>query len=808
MTCCSGASRLGAVLVLALVCVTASADDRATFTVGVVYDGPTDGQAASQRHLDLTDLISRETVELTRREFDVAFPERKRLSGAWSRESIAAALAKLVADPEVDVVLAMGTLASDEACRLTELPKTVIAPFAIDPDVQLLPVASDDEGRLISGVRNLNYLSAPGGAARDLRAFTEIANFSRIHIPVDAVMLEGIPQLLEFAKSIGEQLGLEYVLVPADESADELLDRLPPETEAVYVPPLSRFSEREFDRLIAGLIKRKLPSFSLIGRADVERGIMAGLRAATDDPRLARRVALNIQRTLLGEDAGTLPVSMEQQDRLTFNMGTVRAIDFSIRWRTLIDAELIHREGGLVPGRTISLDEAVGEALGANLSLRAKEIEVEVGRENVSQALSSFRPFVDAAVGYTTVDEDQAEISFGRQAEQTLDGSLQLSQLVYSDTTLANLSVARDLQSALEQGYVSLQLDIAVEAAVAFLEVLKTEALEWIDRENLRLTESNLDLARKREQIGYSGPADVYRWESELAIDRGKLIAAINRTRARRLALNRLMNRPQTERFDPSEPDIADPRFLSGATRLSPYLDSMARSAIFTEFIVREGLANSPEIRALDASIAAQERTSVAARRSFWAPEIGLFGAFEHVFDRSGSGSEPSPILGEVPDDAWSIGVSATLPLFTGGARRSLLRQSNEELSRLRVERANLAQSIELRVRLGMTRVNSTFPAIDLAREAADAATRNLDLVTDSYSRGVLSIIDLLDAQSATLVAEQSASNAIYDFFIDLMELQRAANSIGFLMSEAGREAWYDRLDRHFEEATAGTAER
>ncbi len=104
-------------------------------------------------------------------------------------------------------------------------------------------------------------------------------------------------------------------------------------------------------------------------------------------------------------------------------------------------------------------------------------------------------------------------------------------------------------------------------------------------------------------------------------------------------------------------------------------------------------------------------------------------------------------------------------------------------------------QSIEFRVRFDQTRTGISFPSIELSREAADAAGRNLELVTDSYSRGLVSIIELLDAQNAARVAEQAAQNSVYDFFIDLMELQRAAGNFGFLKSERERDELFERLD-------------
>jgi outer membrane protein TolC len=56
--------------------------------------------------------------------------------------------------------------------------------------------------------------------------------------------------------------------------------------------------------------------------------------------------------------------------------------------------------------------------------------------------------------------------------------------------------------------------------------VLKAKTGERIQRDDLKTTRSNLDLARTRQAIGTAGPADVYRWESEIATRRREVLAA------------------------------------------------------------------------------------------------------------------------------------------------------------------------------------------------------------------------------------------------------------------------------------------
>ena len=83
----------------------------------------------------------------------------------------------------------------------------------------------------------------------------------------------------------------------------------------------------------------------------------------------------------------------------------------------------------------------------------------------------------------------------------------------------------------------------------------------------------------------------------------------------------------------------------------------------------------------------------------------------------------------------------------------------------------------------------------------ATAAKKNLDLVTDAYSRGAVSILDLLDAQNAALIAEETATNAVFDFLIDLMNLQRSLGGFDFFLDEQGLDGWLERLQHYIRNA-------
>ncbi len=417
-------------------------DNRPVKNVGIVYDGPPPERQGGAFHqfADLVELVREETTSLTRRDLAVAFPEDKQLTADWTIEGIRRAVEELLADPEVDLVLTLGLFSSHDVCQRRDLPKPVLAPIAVDIDAQSLPVTSDAEGRLTSGVRNLTYLVSPGCIQRDLKRFREIVNVSRVHVLMDALLPEAIAEIPEAVTQGARQLGLELVPVPVVDSAAEALAALPADAEAVYVTPLDRMPRGEFDLLVAGLTERALPSFSLTGREEVELGVMAGARPQTDLRRVSRRIALSIQRILTGEDAGTLPVALELQEKLVINMATATAIRVFPRVRVTMEAELIQAGTDEVT-ETLDLSQAVREAVAANLGLRAAERRVAAGAEDVHRARSQLRPQLDVSALGLQIDEDRAAASFGSQAERTLSGTLSLSQLLYSDRARARGSL-------------------------------------------------------------------------------------------------------------------------------------------------------------------------------------------------------------------------------------------------------------------------------------------------------------------------------------------------------------------------------
>ncbi len=770
--------------------------------VGVVLDSPWERSAETLAEFESA------VIELTAPRFEVVFPAAQRRAGDSTLAGVGAAVDASLADPDVDLVLAAGSVATTWAARRDWLPKPVVGVLVLDPELQGVPVVVSPDGERVSGKPNLSYVTFANDLANDVRRFREVVPFAGItfvgeRLPDSAGEFEA--RLQAAVAQVDQDIRTEFVRVGT--SAADALAAIPPAAEAVYVTPLRQLPPEELERLIRGLNERRLPTFSAMGRREVEAGLLMSLYDDADSRRLGRRLAVHVQRLLRGEDPGALPIDFRRGRRLTINMATARAIGWYPDWRVRTEADLV----GAAPVagvRRLSLTRAAHEAVAANLDLAAEDLRVAAGRQIVRESRAALRPRVSATGVAERIDPDRAGASLGLVPAWLGGASVGVSQILYSDAARADVEIDEQRQKSRRQDRAQRRLDIVHAAAVAYLDVLRTISVERIQRENLTLTRSNLDLAEARRRIGVARASEVIRWQTEVATNRRAVIDAGARRHVAAIALNRLLHRPLEEPFETVDVDMAEPRLL-GSAMFQTYAANPFGFALFRDFLVQEGLANAPELRRRDAEIAARTRSLLAARRALRLPTVVARGELATLAQPAPGAVDVGGLHVALPPRSrldWTVRVEASLPLFEGGARRAARARADRELEELLLQRRASAERIEQRIRSTLLFAGASFVGIELATDASVAARRNLELLVDAYEQGGASILDLLDAQQAAVAAEQVAANAVYDHLIDLLDVQRAFGRFGFLADAAYVRAFGERLRAFF--AAAGYAPR
>ncbi len=769
--------------------------------IGIVYDGPW------IKTEQTVSLFKREIDELLKGEFEINYA--KELDCQWNIELMKQNFDNLLNDPEVDIIITLGEIVSRIAFFYEDLPKPVIAPFAVNSQLHGMPYNNG-----VTGVNNLNYITFFSDLTKNIQILHQLYQFDfAVYLEYEVSIQEPIISNREdfFPRNI-ELSNCRLDAVAVGQDIDEVFSKIPDNAEAVIAFPLLNIPYEKTKELFSRIKAKGIPVFTLFDLDEdfINLGAVAGITPVEFFPRIARRLALNLQRILLGENPGQVPVQFPIQEELVINIGLALDMNIYPDWGIMTDAKTINKEKDKTP-RLLTLFETIKEALNANLSLKAKDEDVLSSEQDVRNALANLLPQLDISATGTMIDKDRAESGFGQAPERTIDGTLTLTQILFNEEVRAKLNVQEITKLIKENERLQTELDITLDAAVGYLNVMRAKTFERIQKDNLSVSVKNLEVAKFREDIGISGAAEVYRWESEIATNKKEVIDASAQRNLAEIELNRLMNKPLEESFETEADDIDSLIQLIGDRRMFKYFNNKWYFKIFRKFMVKEAFLVSPELKIIDQAIQAQSRVLSSSKKTLYFPKIIFQGQLNNNFYRGGVGSKVDPVtipglgsftIAEEPKDfSWNASVNFSLPLYLGGSRYANIQKNTIELRKLELEKESLKDVIEQRVRSALHNAGASFAGMTQANLAAEAAIKSFELVADSYQRGAVSIVDLIDAQNAALVANQFAADAKYSFMIDMMNSQRALGDFIYSATEEERIDFFKRLNEFFEKS-------
>jgi len=116
--------------------------------------------------------------------------------------------------------------------------------------------------------------------------------------------------------------------------------------------------------------------------------------------------------------------------------------------------------------------------------------------------------------------------------------------------------------------------------------------------------------------------------------------------------------------------------------------------------------------------------------------------------------------------------------LFDGGAGRAQIAESHARERQAEALRAQMASGIRLQVREAWLNLTAAHQRVDVSRDAASQAEESLKILRNRYDAGLLTITDLLSAETAHARAQRDYLNAVYDDRIAYATLELATGEL------------------------------
>jgi outer membrane protein len=442
------------------------------------------------------------------------------------------------------------------------------------------------------------------------------------------------------------------------------------------------------------------------------------------------------------------------------------------------------------------LKRVVEYALEHNISVRQADLQIRFAELELDQAkLSRY-----GALHFST----SAGYSSGRNQDPTTfdlittgyvfnNYSLQASADIFNWFSKKNTIQARDLELQAEQaGLEKAKNDVALNVAIAYLQVLLAREQANLYRVLITQTSSQLESTRRQVLVGKLPELSAANLEAQLATDSANLITAETGALQYLLQLKALLN------LDPALPfDIVTP-----PVELIP-IETLAD--LQPENVYRQATLTMPQQAVDDLNVKASKKFAEAARGAMY-PTVSLFGSLGTAFNNRSrqvtglrqftppigtvivNGTsytvmaiEPfeQPELGNFPyfdqlnqNFRQSIGLGISVPIFNGGSLRS-----NWSRAKLNVKQAELTQeqnSFTLKQDI-YTAYNDAMAALqkfNANKKAVETAQKAYDFATKRYEVGLLSTYELITTQTTLAQARSNLLASQYDYVFKMKLLE------------------------------------
>jgi TolC family type I secretion outer membrane protein len=391
-----------------------------------------------------------------------------------------------------------------------------------------------------------------------------------------------------------------------------------------------------------------------------------------------------------------------------------------------------------LPASSQTLEEALAQAYLSNPTIEGERAQLRATDELVPQALSGYRPSAEASASYGW-ERQEARTPTGDVDRNSNPGGLNVSvtQPIYrGGRTVASTRRAENLVQAQRATLFAIEQDVLLDAATAYLDVVRDQAVVDLNVNNVQVLQRQLDAFSDRFEVGEITRTDVSQAEARLARAISDRIQAEGLLQASRAVFSRVVGIAPGSLSAPS-PDFQLPASLDETVALAQN--------------------NNPNV--LAAQYAEQAATDAVDQvRGELLPEVGLVGSV-------GRNWEPSTSIDRA--DSASVTAQVTIPLYQAGVVSARVREAKhtagqrrieiEEARRLATENAIRAWEALTTARAGIrsrqAQVRSADIALEGVRQEADVGARTTLDVLDSEQELLDARVELVRSQRDEIVA-------------------------------------------------------
>ena len=628
---------------------------------------------------------------------------------------------------------------------------------------------------------------------------------------------------------------LNYVVIPVNTNLKASLAKIPSDVDAIFVTPLYNLTTAQRKEVFDYAISKKLPSYSIVGREDVELGAMLGTSTMDVDKKIAEATSFNIHGVLHGNAVKNERIPFYDDKVIFYNSDTGDAVGYTPPLRLLNNSVVItHKE---LP--KYSLGTLIDALDDTNLDIKRKQFLISAARRSVASAYLRYLPTLRLDLGYQSYNDAYAR-SYSGVPTHAGQFTVAMDQVLYSPDLVTNIIVKHKKLKFDKAEELLTRANTEYHIGNLFIEILMLENMIKVQEESVQETRENLAIARVREKTGKCGYEEVFRWAGEVSEEEKKLLSMQADYKNLKVTINKLLNQDQKYDFAFVPLTANDPAFFTSNLHIIDHVRNPKKLGKFTDMLVEEAIYLSPETTKLKAAIAMKKAEMGNYIQKFLLPNAKMSLEYGTMYDRalpyedsahnqlkSGTATamaarDQAETFKETHNTTAAVGagaqtfgnawnntpylnldktslrfvIGAQWKPIEGGHKFAEVARCKAELNELNAYLEEVNTEIEMQVRTVVNRAISKYFMIEKSYKAMFAQSENYQMVKAKYLKGEVPIDQIADAQKLYFDAKLDALNSQYEFFKELIWVQRGLLSVNWTKASDEAKKWINEIPK------------
>ncbi len=402
--------------------------------------------------------------------------------------------------------------------------------------------------------------------------------------------------------------------------------------------------------------------------------------------------------------------------------------------------------------------------------LSAAESQKDAQGENIVQSRAALLPQISGDASYTRNNSDSdgsqaigaivQPTSVSSNSSTSTSYGVTLRQSIYDHANYTRLGASKYRASQAEADYDAAKDALVVRTADAYFNVLTAIETLASSRAEERSVKRQLDQAEKRLEVGLAPITDVHEARARYDSARANAITAANTLDDAREALAEITGQP-----------IENIRGLA-----SNYQPENTDLRTMEEWVAI-ALESNPSLQSKQKALAAAEKDVATARAGHY-PTLSATATWrDNSTDGDNQVFQPAASFTTFENGSTndSIGVQLSVPIFSGFATQSRVRQSIDQrdiaADQLEQQKRSITRQTRSAYRslvAGQAEVEARRLAVVSAKAAYEAGEAGLEV-------GTRTIVDVLIAQQQLYSAQREYARARHAFLVNILRLRQAA---------------------------------